>query len=774
MKRRLKISSEYMRRQFAKAVGRSIIKILTEPITNADDSYRRLEARGPGAPTADRFGEICIVMDHRKRLFAVVDQAEGMTDGDMDVKLGTYGQRSGDAAAGIRTRSIFGKGLRDVLFTQKRGKVESIKDGMAYVCTFEWEGDEAVLDAKGIGRATRGLRESWGIEGNGTRVEFVLSEDVLMPSSDDVYERLCNFYMLRMINSNPRRKVLLTMSDKSTNETAQVMYRFPHGETVAHGRLQLKFDKRELPVVYEVNRHATDLAQSEVGYEEREGGLVVLDETDSVLDLTLFKQDGVPFLSRIFGTVRILGAGDLIRERLGLQHPEEILTETRDGFERRHKFYRELASLMDTVLQPLAEEERSRRSAGETSFSKEWQERHIRATGYLNDLYRKLVGRPPEGDGLYGKERQVPDDLSFVVGRLNVVVGQEYPIALLVNPKAIPDKTSISFEASHQAVSVLTPALLVDHTRAKDGIVTLLARVIAGEPVETATLTARAAVDRTATMELTASIEVISTPITGLELSPLVMHIHPKSRREFQLFVDVTKVPLGSTIKIASSNAGAAKCLASSLSVGENSLASESVARLGVPLRGGELDEEATITATSGQFSCSALAKVVSKSEEDHRNPRGGKFKPPKFENIPLPVQTWTEEDGTIAINLMDPLNKQYFGTSAAEAVAAVEKDPMCQVRFADLVVDEALAQIISPAYQKGAIPRRIPNDPATDIRRWVSEYKFKHAPRIHREFVMLAKAGELAASAPGNDGEETTPGKIHPERSVERESEST
>lgn len=38
----LKVASRYIRRQFEKAIGKSIIKLLTELITNSDDSYSRL------------------------------------------------------------------------------------------------------------------------------------------------------------------------------------------------------------------------------------------------------------------------------------------------------------------------------------------------------------------------------------------------------------------------------------------------------------------------------------------------------------------------------------------------------------------------------------------------------------------------------------------------------------------------------------------------------------------------------------------------------------
>ncbi|PZR64025.1 MAG: hypothetical protein DLM71_04095 [Chloroflexi bacterium] len=59
----------YIRRQFEKAVGRSVVKVLTEPMTNSDDSYERLKALGLDALPG--FGEIVVEYDRTNRAFAI-------------------------------------------------------------------------------------------------------------------------------------------------------------------------------------------------------------------------------------------------------------------------------------------------------------------------------------------------------------------------------------------------------------------------------------------------------------------------------------------------------------------------------------------------------------------------------------------------------------------------------------------------------------------------------------------------------------------------------
>src|SRR3990172_5643191 len=141
----LQIASRQIRRQFARAIGKSIPKILTELITNADDSYRRLvdgtKTDGETYNIEDP-APITIIFERGKRIFRVIDNAEGLTDKEMTDRFVTYGQESHDRQQGFKTRSLFGKGLRDVLFTQTHGQVKSIKNGLFYNCRFRWKEED--------------------------------------------------------------------------------------------------------------------------------------------------------------------------------------------------------------------------------------------------------------------------------------------------------------------------------------------------------------------------------------------------------------------------------------------------------------------------------------------------------------------------------------------------------------------------------------------------------------------------------------------------------
>jgi hypothetical protein len=138
----LELATRQLRRTFERAIGKSIAKILTELVTNSDDSYKRLIRSGKknsDQTVLEDPAPIIILFERTKKRLSVIDHAEGLSDKEMRDRFVSYGEESTDRAKGYKTRSLFGKGLRDVLFTQKHGQVKSIKNELFYNCRFRWK-----------------------------------------------------------------------------------------------------------------------------------------------------------------------------------------------------------------------------------------------------------------------------------------------------------------------------------------------------------------------------------------------------------------------------------------------------------------------------------------------------------------------------------------------------------------------------------------------------------------------------------------------------------
>ncbi len=95
-KYKLRTDPKFLRRQFEKAVGKSVSKILTELITNSDDSYKRMLKENDARTTEADYGKISIVVNYRKKTVTVVDQAQGFSRDEMKRKFTIYGKESED------------------------------------------------------------------------------------------------------------------------------------------------------------------------------------------------------------------------------------------------------------------------------------------------------------------------------------------------------------------------------------------------------------------------------------------------------------------------------------------------------------------------------------------------------------------------------------------------------------------------------------------------------------------------------------------------------
>ncbi len=746
----IQFATRYIRRQFSKAVGKSIPKILAELITNADDSYKRLlntNGTGHTSGVADRAwdgssvtgpedGQILIIFDRDQKRFQVVDRAEGLTDKEMEERFVTYGKESQDRSKGFRTRSLFGKGLRDVLFTQAQGQVKSIKDGLLYVCQFRWKKaagtEHPVVDIKTPRAVPAELRAAYGLTGNGTIVEFKLAQGVHAPQHDKLVERLTNFYMLRMITQNPgRRATLRTIHSGGRIAETRLIYTAPEGELVEtiHEEL-VDEDGTRVLASGEIRTSPGELTQGEVGYDDRQGGLLITDEDDAALDLTLFGFDEDPSARRIFGHIKLAGAGAYIRKRLDQQQPEEVLTETRDGFDKKHPFYRLVSVAIRKHLEPIVERERLLSVAKKASLPEEVRIRHRHAFDLLNKLAKDLLGstgRIPRIAGV--RLTPPPDGIAFANEHVSVQTGLDTPCALLANALLVDPADQIELIAEGPGLTVRPDRFLMGPADDPAKAVVKIFHVFATKEGESGKIIARWR-DLAVEMGVDTTAREVLTPVDGLEFSRLEYNLKSGSTRSLRLYVDVGKIPLGSAIQIISES----PCLKPrdrALALTRQNLITERVAGLDATIEGIRIGE-GTVLAQCGTFVASATVSVVKKQPA----PQGqeGVFKDYAFTPMDRKVQALLDQgQGLVLVNTKDPVNARYFGSDPYEAV---QSSVPSQVRLADLVLNECVQYLVSKALESGRLDRKFPDNPEIDVWNYASEYKFGIGPEIHAQFV--------------------------------------
>lgn len=740
----LEIDSRHWRRQFEKAIGRNIPKILTELVTNADDSYRRIEEGYEPAGLVEMAhspAPIIIEFDRGKRSFAVIDNAQGLTEDDMRRRFGSYGKDSGDAALGLKTRSLFGKGLRDVLFTQHRGRVKAIRDGLFYNCEFRWKdqsgNDRPMIITKPGVKVDANLRRALRIPHNGTRVEFQLAESVHTPQEAKLFQALCHFYMLRLINVNPKRQITLkVISGRGKSSDRQLTYEFPRIDVKKNIDTEYRTeDGTMIRITGEIGLADNELSQGDVPLTDREGGVLLIDEKDSVLDLTLFGYDTDEHARRIAGLLQLHGVGAYIRDKLNQHAPEEILTESRDGFNPSHNFTVGLRNLLRPYLTPIVEQIRKDNAGIKVTLSSETQKHHRDALDLLNKLADEMLGSVGREPIIEGPKRTPPaTGIAFLQSEVTAKVGIRTPLALLVNTALVNVADPISITSSNGSIQVSPGELTLGESQPPRNPAIRIVRInslkadITGEIVAQWRDQVASATIRTTTRE-------VITPFDGLEFEKPEYHVTYGGTRTIRLFVDTTKVPIGSQIEISASPEPL-RTRGQNLTIVDRNVIVHNIACCEITVSAGDQESEGTVSARSAN--CATSAKIVVEAKKPNESGKHGLFKDYKFEELQVKAQSMFNEDtGFIIINVADPVNERYFTRHPTREIIQDQKH--CLVRLADLILNECLQHMVARAYISGNLEIKFPNNPNEDIRRYMDEKRFQIGLQFHNLFVTKA-----------------------------------
>ncbi len=287
----LEADPRHTMRRIKTAMQGNALRALVELITNADDSYIRLEYHG--RPSTGVI-EILYGKDGRRGVFGVRDYAEGMSVETVRSAFKKYGAATSGMKDGIRVRGYFGQGAKDALASMTDGRICTFKDGQYAQCRLFIEGRRPMYEIDDPRPATPELRVQHGIPADGTVAYFKAEPRV--PRFQTVQEELANSYLLRKIMTNPRRRVF--MLDQDTKKSRQLRYRLASGSEVLADVFHVLYPPLgEFPVTVLIYRAETgELRQTG---DDREGGLLLVDDQDVVLGISLFKFDNEPLASRL-------------------------------------------------------------------------------------------------------------------------------------------------------------------------------------------------------------------------------------------------------------------------------------------------------------------------------------------------------------------------------------------------------------------------------------------------------------------------------------------
>lgn len=337
-------------RSMRRAIQGDALRALAELVTNADDSYIRLECKNE---PRDGVIEVHYRKQGHSGLFAARDHAEGMSHEDVVAGFEAYGRATSGRQTFRKVRGYFGKGAKDALATMIDGKLYTFRDDQCVECRLFIERGKPTYEIEDPVAADKTLRDNHGIDGDGTVAYFTADprETGTVPQLSTVHEELSNNYLLRKIMTNPRRRVLLF--GPGDTKPRRLRYAMPTGQPILTDDFTISYGEYgDFPIGISICRADRELRQTG---DDRDGGLLVVDDDDVVLDISLFTYDNEPLAARFFGEVRIARFGDL------LDAEEAVLSEEREGLNSRHPFCQRLIPEIEVRIAQKVKEERLRR-----------------------------------------------------------------------------------------------------------------------------------------------------------------------------------------------------------------------------------------------------------------------------------------------------------------------------------------------------------------------------------------------------------------------------
>lgn len=489
--RKLAYDNRVAIQQADQAIRKDVIRALVELITNANDSYQRLEDDGK---MVDGTIIIEIMRRHINSILRVKDYAQGMDSDKMEETVGKYGGATSGFGKGKSVRGLWGRGLKDSIFGLGHGHIYSIcGDKFHHSSLIVKDGAPTFQLEKPI-RATKAIKSQYAAKGtNCTVVEIVVSrEDVRVPQFVNFRRFLEKHFELRPILSSPNRKVILREIDSrgKVKEERELSYKPPVGRKLLEEIVYLPENKSK--AILQVFRSDVPLSTPVEEGPYAEGGFQII-SGHVVLDLTLFKFERNEYATNLYGIVKC----DTLKELLKKEPPEPILSAVRDGINWGHNFTRELKKVIEAKIEPLIDEEKRRaREAEQNNMSKQLRQRLSILLRELNSIAKLELGNVGDSIGSGGDSKipLVPQNgFGFIPDYIYVQTGK--PASLTLRG-IIPDKVQlgsvVTIESDNSEVMIVSSQVVMEqkqgHSHIAEAHVQIEGRQVGAEAIITARL----------------------------------------------------------------------------------------------------------------------------------------------------------------------------------------------------------------------------------------------------------------------------------------------
>lgn len=782
------------KRQANEALGRSFCKTIAELVTNSDSSAKRKHnvqhasglvelmmatPKGSQMDTAQLRSQI--ERKRHKRVIAielattkasgrpvgevvVIDQATGMSEATLHQALDEIGGNKLHLSGGVAGRNLFGRGLSDVIRAHKEGIIQTFDGKQLTVAHGEWLKEGWTIEMDYVDGPSETAFKKTYLDPNctGTAVRFVIADRKRchIPDASDLAYRLANFYMLRLIASDPNAELIMRQHRTDGLKEEQIEYDFPVGaviesfsKTFNPSKLGVHVDPLDIDFLVVRSDSEHGLRGLGLDRDGRENGLLIVDDLDAVYDLTFADPDyeKAAFLSRIYGVVRVNGLRQVLEGYLDADAPTSALRPDRDGFNRDHEFAHALLEFISENLRPTYERERKRSEEQERGeMSSETKKRIDDALKHLNKYFQRITELSGGGTGTDTRDVIEPQEaVVFLPQRTRLIAGHSRQVLLLVREDAIKEGAEVIASAS-EGLRVQPETERIDerncprwpeHKRffavrfsvssseiGKQGLITAMVEGIEGHIIE-AKLHIEGVFGEPA-IEVPETLEFRPTVATGrpMRRNNLVLYVNPRViSLGHHVRIEITK-RTGSVLLIGESGA---RCEQVDIKLNPDlhEVSGQNVFRVPIPWSGTSWNQRARVQARAkigGVQPLIAEAGIVLDEPDE-----GGFFRGVEYESIDQ-VAPSMYAAGKVTVNTNDPLNTLVFGDSRKEFDKRLSANVEAQQRLAALLLEEASFRALQQRYEDNKVNLAYRKE-IDAVHMEVDKYKFESAVDVYR-----------------------------------------
>lgn len=627
--------------------GQNFVEMLAEIITNADDSYSRIEDNtGDYSPK-----KIDIYFDRRKDEFTVVDFAEGIGENELIKIFRKYADDTSNTNATNKVRGMFGRGATDVMIESslvgKENFLISFRDDESTRLVFKFDEN----NNKTFTRDTlteeeiRFFRNEYNITENGTIVRFGTGRKY----PKDVIGAIEDYYMLRFIFDNENRKIMFhDLNEETEKQLQNDMSYFDYCDVLCEESFDIKYKNYKLKANLKIVNNPNKISNHYI---------LIYDEKKAVYDDSNFNRATEAGIDKIEGRLEIINLTTFAKQMMN-EFGETIITPTRDGFEMKNDFYKDLKNKVDKyIINACAMVSQStEKSQSGLRDRKEWRNFFKDINKYFKDELDTIIDGG-EGDTI---KKPPEEGIKFARNSIPVKIGKHYLIKLLINPNLIILGSLIQIQHEGEYITLAQDKIIFTNNGGEE-VPSVLVDILGLENTpEQQFITAHCGIYE-ANLYYDVRDEEVHLPAYGFDFFPNELRKKPEVTRTATMYVDTNKFEIGSIIEIENNNSEI-ELEYENIVISTEQLVNDNIAKISLNISGGILGKtyyiSAILNARKIEF------PIIVQEKDDTTNNKTGIINDILPKESPVNyVQSYYDNDRNIIIVSNNVANKQQIST---------------------------------------------------------------------------------------------------------------